>query len=241
MFTIISLLSIAVAARAQITVHLSNQTNQAFDAYIKAAEAKMEWKANPATKAGKIEVASWAGKGPVQVEEGLIHDWVGSVEVPGATAERALAMFQDYGAYKKVFAPAVLDSSLASRAGELWRVHLRLQQQQGLVTAAFDTDYDVEYRALERSQFAILSRSTRIAELDGGKDLPVGTGSGFLWRLNSYWLIAPRPGGVYLECRAISLSRDIPLGLGWMIKPMVSSVPRDSLRDSVDAARRALR
>ena len=231
----------AVAARAQITVHLSNQTNQAFDAYIKVAEAKMEWKANPATKPGKIDVSSWQGKGPVQVEDGLIHDWVASVEVPGTTVEKVLAMFQDYGGYKKIFAPGVLDSRLVSQAGNLWRVHLRLRQQQGLVTVAFDTDYDIEYRPQERSQFAILSRSTRIAELDGGKDLPVGTGSGFLWRLNSYWLIAPRPGGVYLECRAISLSRDIPVGLGWMIKPMVSSVPRDSLRDSVDAARRALR
>jgi len=76
---------------------------------------------------------------------------------------------------------------------------------------------------------------------DDGKELAAGTGFGFLWRLNAYWLLEPRPDGVYLECRSISLSRDIPAGLGWIIKPMVSSVPRDSLTSSLEAIRKALK
>jgi hypothetical protein len=86
----------------------------------------------------------------------------------------------------------------------------------------------------------IISRSTRISEVDKGEALPPGTGNGFLWRLNSYWLLEPSPGGLYMECRTISLSRGIPVGLGWLIKPMVSSVPRESLRNMVEEARRGL-
>jgi len=58
--------------------------------------------------------------------------------------------------------------------------------------------------------------------------------------LNSYWLIEPREGGVYLECRSISLSRDIPVVFEWIIKPMVTSVPRDSLRGLMKATAREL-
>jgi hypothetical protein len=87
----------------------------------------------------------------------------------------------------------------------------------------------------------VLSRSIKVAEIDGGQALPVGTGHGYLWRLNAYWLLEQRPQGLYLECRAISMSRDIPLGLAWAIKPMIVTVPRDSLQQTLDATARALR
>ena len=67
---------------------------------------------------------------------------------------------------------------------------------------------------------------------------PPGTGHGFLWRMNAYWLIEPRPEGVYLECRSLSLSRSIPAGLGWLIEPFVTSVPKrfPARHDAGDAA-----
>ena len=34
-------------------------------------------------------------------------------------------------------------------------------------------------------------------------------------------------GGVYLECRAISLTRAVPRGLGWLIEPIIRNLPRD--------------
>jgi hypothetical protein len=60
--------------------------------------------------------------------------------------------------------------------------------------------------------------------------------------LNTYWRFEERDGGVYLQCEALSLSRDIPTGLGWLIEPMVNGIPKDSLmriltrtRDVVEA------
>ena len=87
----------------------------------------------------------------------------------------------------------------------------------------------------------MLSHSTKIAEVDDDRELAPGTGYGFLWRVNVYWLLEPRPEGVYIETRAISLSRDVPPGLAWAIKPMITSVPRESLQETLAATVRALR
>ncbi len=223
-------------AQIKILVHLSPATNQAFDKYIAAAETKMDGK--PLKPTGELTAI---GGSPISVDGGMIHDWVGGVLVKGASVEKALAMFQNYADYKKIFAPEVLDSKLLAHDGDRWSTALRISRRN-VFTVTFDTEYAVQYRKLDAGRWAIESRSTRISELDDdNKPLPEGTAQGFLWRLNSYWLLESRPEGVYLECRAISLSRDIPAGLGWIVKPMIATVPRDSLRATVEEARNALR
>ena len=44
-------------------------------------------------------------------------------------------------------------------------------------------------------------------------------------------------GGTWIECEAISLSRDIPTGLGWLVAPVIRSLPRESLRNTLQATR----
>ncbi len=238
---ILFLLAVQVSIAAQITVHLSPATNQAFDTYVSAAEAKMDWKAHLPANAKKVEVQPWETKSPIEVENGLIHDWVASTLVPGASVEKAVMVFQDYDQYKKVFGPEVVDSRLLGHEGSRWRAVLRLRRTK-VMTVVLHTEYEIEYKQLPEGRTAVLSRSTKIAQVDDqGKELAVGTGFGFLWRLNAYWLLEPRTEGLYLECRSISLSRDIPAGLGWIIKPMVSSVPRDSLTSSLQAIKNALK
>jgi hypothetical protein len=224
---------------AQFTVHLSDQTNQAFDEYIQTAENGREWAGNSKTKSADIRIGPWNGKTPISVQDGLIHDWVASMEVAGATVEKALALFRDYDNYKKIFAPEVVESKLLGHDGDVWRPQLRLLRKN-VVTVVFDTEYQVEYKPLDAGRWTIFSRSTRISEVKNGEDLPQGTGTGYLWRLNAYWLLAPRPNGVYLQCHSVSLSRDIPFALRWLVKPMVSGVPRDSLQSTLEAVRRGL-
>ena len=102
-------------------------------------------------------------------------------------------------------------------------------------------EFDVQYRPLGNNRWSVASRSTRIVELEGDQELPGGGGHGFLWRQNTYWLIEPRPEGVYLECRTISLSREVPFGLNLVVKPFLTSVPRESLQETLEATIRALR
>ena len=69
---------------------------------------------------------------------------------------------------------------------------------------------------------------------------PVGHDSGFLWRLNNYCALDERDGGTYVQCETVSLSRDIPIGLGWLIGPFVTSIPRESLEFTLGAMRAAV-
>jgi len=87
--------------------------------------------------------------------------------------------------------------------------------------------------------------STRVAEVEsagepGEHEKPIGNDSGFLWRLNSYWRFWERDGGVYVQLEAVSLTRDIPEGLGWLIRPFIISIPRESLGFTLERTRAAL-
>lgn len=221
------MLLVAPPLPAQLTVPLSTQTSQAFDDYVKKQETSMSWQARRDTS-------------PIQVPDGLIHDWVAQQDVPGATVEKAVALLQNYAAYKRVFAPDVLDSKVLEHDGNRWRVYLQLRRK-AILTVVLNTEYEVEYRPLDGGRWEIVSHSTKVVEVEDGKELAPDAGHGYLWRLHAYWLIEPTPKGVRLNCRAISLTRDIPTGLGWMLRPIISNLPRDSLRNTLESARNALR
>ena len=85
----------------------------------------------------------------------------------------------------------------------------------------------------------------RIAEVQNAGSpketvLPPDTGYGFLWRLGSYWRFQERDHGVNLECRAISLTRDVPFGLGWIIEPIIQKLPKESLIKTLESTRQGV-
>ena len=226
---------------AQFQVHLSPKTDQAFEDYRKAAEAKLDGRPRfpSGLKPGQVEIAPTNDKGSIDVKEGMIHDWTAAIVVPGVSVDKTLAVLQNYADYKNIYRGDVTESKLLRHDGDLWQIHLRMVKKQ-VFTVVLNGDFDVQYRALGNNRWSLLSRSTRIAELDGDHELPPGTSRGFLWRINAYWLIEPRPEGVYLECRAVSLSRAIPFGLG-LAQPFLTTVPRESLQNTMEARLRALR
>ncbi len=69
---------------------------------------------------------------------------------------------------------------------------------------------------------------------------PLGDDSGFLWRLNSYWRFEESEGGVFAECQAISLSRDVPALLGWMIKGFLEKFPKESMLNTLRGTKAAV-
>jgi hypothetical protein len=246
-------------AQAAKPVELKPQTIEAFEAYIREAEAGMEptprggrpflWSdLNSETAervgAGQVVAQFWSGRGPVKVPQGLIHDWIGAALISGATVEDVLALIQDYDNHKNIYKPEVIASRLISHHGNDFQIYLRLLKKK-IVTVVLDTYHDVQYRALDRKRWLCRSYTTRISEVEnpGGpkeKVLPPDTGYGFLWRLYSYWRFHERERGTYIECRAISLTRDVPFGLGWVIEPIIQKLPRESLINTLEATRRAL-
>jgi len=241
------------------TVQPKPQTLGAFDAYVSEAETAMEetlhrsgsflWSdldQNRAqqVRAGHIVAQFWFGREPVKVPNGLIHDWIAAAFIPDSSVEDVLAVIQNYDNHKNFYKPDVIDSKLVSRRANHFRIYLRLLKRK-ILTVVLDTDHDVNYRALDRSRWVCRSQTTRIAEVEnqgrrGERVLPPDTGHGFLWRLNSYWRFQPRDAGVVVECRAISLTRDVPFGLGWAIEPIIQKLPKESLISTLEATRRAV-
>jgi hypothetical protein len=181
---------------------------------------------------------------PVPVPHGLIHHWIGTIFIPGSTLAQTLAFLEDYDNQSKFYAPEVQRSKLVQRNGNQFKVFLRLQKKK-MITVILNTNYDVKYTLLSPDRAASDSHSTHIAEVENpGKpdesEKPVGNDSGFLWRLNSYWRFLQRDGGTYVQLEAISLTRDIPTGLNWLVNPFVTSIPKESLVFTLTRTREAL-
>lgn len=169
----------------------------------------------------------------IRVPGGLIHHWRGIVFIPGVTLAQTLAFLQDYDNQHKFFGPDVQRSRLLQRNGNDFNIFLQLRKHK-IMTVTLNTNYNVRYKVISADRATSYSYSTRIAEAESvGKpnesERPPGSDGGFLWRLNSYWRFLERDGGTYVQLEAISLTRDIPASLQWLIGPFVTSIPRESL------------
>lgn len=246
-------------AQTAETVQLKEATLEAFADYIREAEEGMErtlgedgaflWSDGDAerdrqVRKGETVAQFWSGTRPVTVPDGLIHDWIGATMIRGATVQQTLALIQDYDNHKNIYKPEVIDSKLIARHGDDFQIYLRLLKKK-IITVVLDTYHDVHYSHLDAVRSCCRSYTTKIAEVeDAGKAqervLAPDAGYGFLWRLYSYWRFEEREGAVFAECRAISLTRDVPLGLGWIIEPIIRKLPRESLINTLESTKRAL-
>jgi hypothetical protein len=246
----------ALAVLPMAAAELKVETQAAFERYIRLTEHNLNERKEKLwvddlpdqarrVKAGEVVVSPFHPKPITDVPSGLIHDWVGAVFVPGATVEQALALVQDYGKHKQYYRPEVVDSRTLSHEGDRYRIFLRLLKKQ-VITVVLDTEHDVQYERVGEKMWRSVSRTTRISEVENaGKSdehaKPPGTGEGFLWRLNSYWRFQERDGGVWIECQAVSLTRNVPTGLGWIIEPIIKNLPKTSLHNTLESTRKALK
>ena len=180
----------------------------------------------------------------IEVPDGLIHHWLGAVFVPGVSLDQAIALLQDYDRHATIYAPAVARSKVLSRDGDSFRVSLRFFMKK-VITVVMDGEHQARFTRLAPDRAHSRVVSIRLNEVeDPGTDRerlkPEGRDGGYLWRINSYWRFLERDGGTYIQCETITLSRRIPAGLGWLVGPFVTSIPKDSLEFTLNTTRQAL-
>ena len=176
----------------------------------------------------------------IEVDDGMIHHWIGAIFLPGAHLDAVIEWVQDYDRHAGRF-PEVIDSKLLARQGNTFELYFKVRRKK-VITAYYNTYYTAGYHRKGSHRVFSDSRSTKIAQLENAEtsaetEKPVGNDSGFLWRLNSYWRFEEADGGVYVECESVSLSRGIPFGFGWIIGSFVESVPRESLESTLTSIR----
>jgi hypothetical protein len=173
------------------------------------------------------------GSKSIDAPGALIHDWVGLVFVPGAQVNTAVAMMQDYDRHAQIFSPNIAASATLEQSGSHFRVALRFYVKK-VIGVTIDTENEADFFRLAPDQAYSRIRSTRVTEVANAgtpRERPKAPGqeNGFMYRLNTYWRFLERDGGTYIQCESLTLSRDVPFALGWIIRPFVTQMPKDSL------------
>jgi hypothetical protein len=248
-----------------LAVALDVRTIAAFDRYVQATEARIASELKrpnaflyidglPEAQREKIRADLRGGQVYMQrlstrdssgkemtAPDALIHHWLGAVLIPSTTLKEVIQVVEDYDHHQDYYKPEVVRSRLLSRDGNEFKIFYRLRKHK-VITVTLDTEHDVRYFPVDATHWHSRSVATRITEVEnaGEKDereKPAGQDSGFLWRLDSWWRFKEADGGVWVECEAVSLTRDIPTGLGWLIKPFVTGIPRESLEMTMGSTR----
>jgi hypothetical protein len=234
---------------------LEGDLQQKYDAYIAATEARIQREVRSASylwaerdperwrrvREGEVVVEPWNQHGPSEFGNGLLHDWIGALFVPGTTLAQVTSFLQDYASHKNYFRPEVVDSALVGHDGDDWRIRYRIVKRY-IITVVVNTDQTANYTPLSGTRLLSRSVATRIAEVkDAGeadeRELDPRKDTSIVWRLNTYWRLEERDGGVYVECEAISLTRAAPHGLRWLVNPIIRSLPGASLAHVLEATR----
>lgn len=181
----------------------------------------------------------------VDLPGAMLHHWRGTAFAPGVKAADFERLMKDFNTYPRRYSPQVLQAKILSQQGDHMQATMRVRQRH-VLTVVMDTAYDIVFARLDPRHGFSLSRSTRIAEIDAPgtakeRVLKSSEEHGFLWRLNTYWSYEERDGGLYMQIESISLTRSIPTGLAWAIRPFVESVPRESLEFTLRSTCNALR
>jgi hypothetical protein len=244
---------------SQFETKLAPETAAAFESYVKSAELELDarWSGRAPSLSlnvspedsqrllnGELLIRPTSSPNPKAVPDGLIHDWVGALYIPDTGIDKVLAVLQDFDRHSKIY-PEISRSHLVSRQGNDIIGYWRLERKQPFVPAVFDVQDEAHYKQLAPGKWICRAYANDIREVqDAGsakeKDNPSGEGLGLLWRFNAFWSLEASGNGVLAECRTISLSRSIPDGMGWIIKPFIQNVPRESLASTLQNTRKTI-
>ncbi len=198
-------------------------------------------------KGGEVELRRLSKDpdgGNLDVPGGMIHDWEGIIFIPGVKIDDVLKILQDYDHQAIYYSPDVEKARLESRNGNDFRVFLRFRRHN-VVTVVLDTEHSVTYFRDSPLRAHSRSTATRIAQVEdpGGpreREKVPGDDDGYLWRMETWWRMEERDGGVYVQNQVVTLTRDIPTGLAWLIEPFITNVPKATLEFTLQATRKAV-
>jgi hypothetical protein len=178
------------------------------------------------------------------VPGGMIHDWQGIIFIPRAKLDQVLDLLQDYNNHATYYSPDVDQSRIESRDGNHFRVFMRFRRHK-VLTVVLNTEQDITYFRDSPTRAHSRSTALRIREVanPGGPsetEKSPNDDNGFLWQMETWWRMEERDGGVYVQNESVTLTRDIPAGLGWLIEPFVTSIPQETLEFTLKATRNAV-
>ena len=247
---ILPMLLLVLLSQPLGAVKLMPETIQAFDDYVVLVDTEFErrlqgeapflWATESSERStqldqGTIVIEAAIATGGLQVERGIIHDWIAATRIPRVSIERVVGIISAYNRHAKIFAPDVNKSHILKQDNLNYIVYMRLFRKK-ILTAIFDTEHIAQYGSVDSQHQWSRSYSTIIQEVQNAGTaneylLPVGDDHGLLWRINTYWRFAQVDSDVIAECRSVALTRNIPAVLHSMLQPILPVITRNSLRN----------
>ena len=171
--------------------------------------------------------------------DAAVHDWRGTVLVPGARLEDVVSRLEREPPDTRQ--EDVLSSSVLELRPGWMKVAVRVHRKL-ILSAVFDTEHEVTFERHGASRASSWSRATKIVEIaDAGtpKERPKGEKEDrdLLWKWHAYWRYEQAGRGVVVECESITLSRPVPMLLKPIAGPLVNKVARESMERSLIALR----
>jgi putative flippase GtrA len=164
----------------------------------------------------------------IRVPDGTIHEWRGSIVVPGITVAELVHALESPGLPPP--AEDILDARVLGRSDNGLRLYLKLTRT-AIITVVYDTEHEIAF--VRRGPGFATSRSVSTSIRETG-----GSDRGFLWRLNSYWRYRQRGDAVVVDVLSLSLSRDVPVLARPIAAPLIDRVARESMQRTLDAVER---
>lgn len=176
----------------------------------------------------------------IEIKGGMINHWRGTGYVPNVSLDVLLKTLQEPQADKHK-QEDVISSRVVDTGENSQKLYLRLRRTK-LVTVVYDTEYDTIYRRLAPDRALSSSISTRIVEVENAgtpqeRARPEGDDHGFMWRLYSYWRYKQVGDGVVVEVESLTLSRNLPMIIGVLLRPVVNSTARESITRTLASMR----
>ncbi|HUK31923.1 MAG TPA: hypothetical protein VLV89_12470 [Candidatus Acidoferrum sp.] len=226
---------------------IEENTRKGFFLYTETLSDTLRMSMEADLRQGKIsilEVTTISPNQPIRIPHGLIHDWVGIAFIPGATAEQVNAVLLDFNRQQIIYNPDIRKSKLIENKGNEYRVSQQFYTKS-ILTVVENGDFDVEYIPISDARSEIKSHSTRFAEVaNAGKpneqELPPEKQHGYVWRMNTHWKIEERDGGTYIQVESIGLTRGVPALFAIIVNPLLRSIPKKYLADSLNGTRKAV-
>lgn len=177
----------------------------------------------------------------ITVDGGLIHHWLGTVLMPNVSVDRAVSFVQAYEDYPRVFGPMIQRARVLTHEGDHYVVSMRTSVKK-VITVVMDIDYVVDYHRLSPTRTWTTNVATNMYQVDNPgttaeRREPVDRTSGLLWRFWMSCAFDQRAEGSLEQCESISLTRGIPFGIAWFIKPFVTGVPREFMTFTLSRVR----
>ncbi len=252
------LIGIVLASSPILSAQLDPETSKAWDQYIQSVQSQMQQRATgaapflwideapgrrDAVRQGQTLVQPAQKDSPAKVGRGLVFDWTGAVFFPNTTIRHIFKILNQFDRYDQFYNPAVVSAKLLEDTGRTQRFSVVVSDKTAFINTTIESEYSSETICLDQRHCYNIIYSTRIQQIenyDSPEEHKLPPDEGFLWRLYSIQRYEEQDGGVYAELETIALTRDVPIELRWLIRPVLRHLPRNSMLGTLQKTRSAV-